>query len=232
MKKPIWKKILPHVIAIVLFLIISMLYCKPALDGNVLNQHDVTGWKGMAQNAFEYKEKNGHFPLWNPNLFSGMPNYQVAMQGKSILPKNLVQLLSFWLPAPANFFFLACLFFYILCLSLRTKPVVGILGGIAFAFATYNAVIIVAGHESQMLAMAFMPLLIAGLICTFEKKYWLGLALTSIGTYQEIAVNHLQVTFYTLLIAIAVTISYVVIWIKQKEWKHIGIAAGVSMIAA
>ncbi len=78
MKNPLLKKLLPHAIAIILFLAVSALFCKPVLDGNVMNQHDNVGWKGMAQNAFEYKEKNGHFPLWNPNLFSGMPNYQVA----------------------------------------------------------------------------------------------------------------------------------------------------------
>ncbi len=89
MKNPLLKKILPHFIAVIIFLIVSILFCKPVLEGNVLNQHDTVGWKGMAQNSFEYKEKNGHFPLWNPNLFSGMPNYQVAMEGKSILPDTV-----------------------------------------------------------------------------------------------------------------------------------------------
>ena len=84
MKNPLLKKLLPHLLAIVVFLIVSLIFCKPVLDGYVLNQHDNVGWKGMAQNAFEYKEKHGHFPLWNPNLFSGMPNYQVAIEGKSI----------------------------------------------------------------------------------------------------------------------------------------------------
>ena len=81
MKNEFWKKILPHFVAIMVFLTVSVWFCKPVLDGNVLNQHDIVSWKGMAQNAFEYKEKNGHLPLWNPNLFSGMPNYQVTMEG-------------------------------------------------------------------------------------------------------------------------------------------------------
>src|SRR4030095_717867 len=85
MNSGLLKKLLPHVVAIVVFLVITAIFCKPSLEGNVLNQHDITGWKGMAQNAFEYKAKHGHYPLWNPNLFSGMPNYQVALQGKSIL---------------------------------------------------------------------------------------------------------------------------------------------------
>lgn len=113
MNKPLLKKTLPHVLAILLFIVASALFCKPALEGNVMNQHDNIGWKGMAQNAFEYREKNGHFPLWNPNLFSGMPNYQVAMEGKSILP-DTVKILSLGLPKPMNFFFLAALCFYIM----------------------------------------------------------------------------------------------------------------------
>src|ERR1700733_6648201 len=108
MKNQALKKILPHFIAVLVFLAVSILFCRPALEGNVLNQHDIIGWKGMAQNAFEYKEKNGHYPLWNPNLFSGMPNFQIAMQGKSILP-DLTTIFSLGLPKPINFFFLACI---------------------------------------------------------------------------------------------------------------------------
>ncbi len=231
MNNPLLKKIIPHLIAVVIFLVVSILFCKPVLEGNVLSQGDIIGWKGMAQNAFAYKEKNGHFPLWNPNLFSGMPNYQIAMEGKTILP-DMVKILSLGMPKPINFFFLAAICFYILCLTLRIRPVIGILGGLAFAFSTYNPVIINAGHETQMLATAFMPLLMAGLICTFEKKYWLGLALTTFGTYQQIGVNHLQISYYFFLVAIAVTISYVYDWIKQKEWKHMAIAGAIVAVSA
>ena len=231
MKNPLLKKVLPHIVAIVIFLVVSILFCKPALEGNVLNQHDTIGWKGMAQNAFEYKEKNGHFPLWNPNLFSGMPNYQVAMEGKSILP-DFSKIFSLGLPKPINFFFLACICFYILCIALRIKPVVAILGSLAYAFSTYNAVIIAAGHETQMWATAFTPLLLAGLIFTFEKKYWLGLALVTYGSYQQLGVNHLQISYYFFLIAIAISLSYLYIWIKNREWKHAIIAIGITVIGA
>ena len=230
MKNPLLKKILPHFVAVVIFLLVSVLFCKPVLDGNVLNQHDTIGWKGMAQNSFEYKEKNGHYPLWNPNLFSGMPNYQVMMKGKTVLP-DLLGIFSLGTPKPINFFFLACICFYILCLALRIRPVVAIFGALAYSFSTYNPVLVNAGHDTQVLATAFMPLLLAGLICTFEKKYWLGLALTTYATYQQIGVNHLQVSYYFLLIAVAVTFSYLFVWIKNKEWKHIGIAAGITIIA-
>ncbi len=231
MKNPLLKKALPHLLAILVFLLISVLFCKPVLDGNVLNQHDNVGWKGMAQNAFEYKERTGHFPLWNPNLFSGMPNYQVAMEGKSVLP-DTVKIFSLGLPKPINFFFLACICFYILCLSLRIKPVIAMLGGLAFAFSTYNPVIIAAGHDTQMLATAYMPLLLAGLINIYEKNYWLGLALTTYGAYQQMGVNHLQVTYYFVIIAFIITIAYLVKWVKEKDWKHIGLAGGLTIFSA
>jgi hypothetical protein len=182
MNSGLLKKLLPHLIAIIIFLLISVLFCKPILDGNVLHQSDVIGWKSMSHNSFEYKAKHGHLPLWNPNLFSGMPNYQVAMEGKSVLP-DLVAVMSLWLPKPMNFFFLACICFYILCLSLRIRPLIGIMGGIAFAFSTYNPIIIGVGHESKMMAIAFMPLLMAGIMLTFEKRYWVGLAVTTLGAY-------------------------------------------------
>jgi hypothetical protein len=232
MNNPILKKILPHLIAILVFLLVSILFCKPALEGNVLNQHDIVGWKGMAQNAFEYKAKHGHFPLWNPALFSGMPNYQVAMEIKSIIPGSLLKIFALGMPKPINFFFLACICFYILCLALRTRPVVAIFGALSFAFATYNPVIISAGHETKMLAIAFMPLALAGLILSFEKKYWLGLALTTMGAYVEIGVNHPQINFYFFLVAVAVTLSYLFTWIKNKDWKHIAIAGGITAVAA
>ena len=225
------KQLLPHLIAIVIFLTVSLFFCKPILEGNVLKQSDIIGWKSMAQNAFEYKAKHGHYPLWNPNLFSGMPNYQVIMEGKSVLP-DFVKILSLWLPKPINFFFLACICFYILCLSLRLRPLIGILGSIAFAFATYNPIIIGVGHESKMFAIAFMPLAMAGIILTYEKKYWLGLSVNTLGALLEIAVNHIQITYYFALIAAAVSTAYIVTWIKNREWKHMLIAGSIVAGAA
>jgi hypothetical protein len=185
MKNDLLKKILPHIVAVIIFLIVSILFCKPVIQGNELNQGDVQHWKGMAQNAFDYKEKHGHFPLWNTNMFSGMPNYQTALEGKSALP-DLGKIFSFGLPKPVNFFFLACICFYILSLALQVNPVIGIIIALAYAFSTYNPVIISVGHETKMLAIAYMPLLLAGIICTFEKRYWIGLALTTLGTAMEI----------------------------------------------
>lgn len=231
MNKGLLSKILPHLLAILIFLIVSVLFSMPALEGNTLGQTDVVGWKGMAQNAYDYKAVHGHYPLWNSNAFSGMPNYLIIMEGKTILP-DLHSIIGLGLPQPINLFFIACVCFYVLCMALRIRPMIAIMGALAFAFATYNPIIIHAGHITKMFAIAYMPLLMAGIILTYEKKYWLGLAVTTLGTYFEITSNHPQISFYFFLIAVAVTIGYLVAWIQKKEWKHIGIALVITAVAA
>lgn len=231
MSGKIFKQLVPHAGVLLLFVLSAAIFCRPALEGAELNQHDNVSWKGMAQNAFEYKASKGHFPLWNPNLFGGMPNYQIAMEGKSILP-DLIQVFSLGLPKPMNFFFLACLFFYFLALSIGATPLIGATLSLAYAFSTYNPVIIAAGHDTQMIATACMPLLLAGLITIYNKSYWLGLAITTLGAHMLIAANHLQITYYFLLIAIVITVSYAIGWIKNKDWSHLGRAAFITLFSA
>lgn len=231
MKQPLVKKALPHILAILIFLLAAVLFCKPALEGKVLNQHDIVGWKGMAQSSYEYKAQHGHFPLWNTNLFSGMPGYQVAMTGKSVLP-DFTAIFTLGLPKPMNYFFLACLCFYVLMMTVRVNSWLAALGSLAFAFSTYNPIIIGAGHETKMLAIAYMPLLLAGLLLIFDKKYWLGLAVTTLGTTMEIGANHPQISYYFFLTAGAITLGYLVYWIRQKDFRHIGIAIGITAVSA
>src|SRR5690606_31394685 len=131
-------------------------------QGDALSQHDSVGWKGMSQGAIEYKERMGHFPLSNTHLFSGMPDYHVAMDAKSLMP-DITKIITFGLPNPANFFLLASICFYLLCIALRINPYICIFGSLAFAFSTYTPVIINAGHETKMLAIAYLPALLAGI---------------------------------------------------------------------
>ena len=225
-----WKKLAPHLIAIAVFLLVSVLFCKPALEGKVLYQSDMIGTKGMIQNSLEYHDKYGTYPLWNPNLFSGMPNYQVLTHVKSALP-DMHKVFTLWLPEPVNFFFAACICFYILCMVLGLNTIVAIFGGLAYAFAAYNPVIIVVGHITKMMAIDYMPLLLAGILLVYRKKYWLGFAVTTFGAYMEVSSNHPQITYYFLIVLAAITAGYLVKWIKAKEYKHIGIAALIVVVA-
>src|SRR5204863_5139750 len=109
-----WQKIYPHLIAIAIFLVVAAIYCKPALQGQVMQQGDLAQWKGMAKDQQDYMDKNGHAPLWTNGMFSGMPGYMIAGYSNDILPAKFIKILSLYLPQPLDFFFLACICFYFL----------------------------------------------------------------------------------------------------------------------
>lgn len=128
-KNPKFKKILPHLIAVAIFLIVAIIYCKPALQGKVVQQSDIQGWRGMAQQSFEFKDKYGYYPLWTNSMFSGMPAYQIAFDPRtSISVGYLTSVLTLGLPVPISFFFLACICFYFLCVVAGANPWVSIMG--------------------------------------------------------------------------------------------------------
>ncbi|MBX2921435.1 MAG: YfhO family protein [Chitinophagaceae bacterium] len=230
MKNINFKAFVPHIVAIAIFLIVAMVYCSPAFQGKVLYQNDNMHWKGMAQNSFEYKEQKGHFPFWNTHLFSGMPNYQVAMEAKSFLPDSHA-IFSLGLPKPAGFFFLACISFYLLCCTLKIRPAIGILGSLAFAYGTYNAIIIAVGHDTKMLTIAYMPALLSGILLIYKKRYWAGLVIAIIAGTWEVAFNHPQMTYYFAIATTIISIGYIITFVKEKSWKHITISIALIIIA-
>jgi len=232
MKSSWFKKLIPHGVAILIFLVVAFIYCKPVLEGKVVSQHDITHWKGSIQQSVEYaKTHNGVYPLWTNSMFSGMPTFQIGYTSNNKAPWIAHQILSLGLPKPVNFFFLACICFYFLCVVLRIRTVFGILGALAFAYATYNPVIISVGHDTKMLSIAYMPALLASIILIYEKKYWLGAGLTALFTSVLIVQNHPQIDYYLFLSLAIMTIFYAVRWIKNKEWRHFGMAAAFTMVA-
>ena len=231
MKKFSWKPLIQHVIAVVIFLIVALIYCKPALEGKVLQQHDITQWKAMAKDIYDYKETHGEAPLWTKSMFSGMPSYMIATKANNVVPYYVQEVLSLFLPKPFKFFFLACVCFYIFCLVLRIRPYIAIIGALAYAYATYNPIIVGAGHDTKMLSIALMPGLIAGVILIYEKRYWLGAGLTAAFTGALISVNHLQITYYALIIAFIMSIGYAISWIMSKQYKHMMVAASFAIVA-
>ena len=117
MNKGLFQRLLPHIIAVGIFLIVAVIYCRPVLQGEVLQQEDVEQWQAMAKNSFDYKEKHGHFPLWTNGMFSGMPAYQIALEPDVIAsPSYFYGIFTLFLPKPISFFFLACICFYFLAI--------------------------------------------------------------------------------------------------------------------
>ncbi|GGA85731.1 YfhO family protein [Puia dinghuensis] len=232
MNSSILKKALPHLIAIVVFLVVAVVYCRPALEGKVVYQSDMLQWKGMAQQSMEYKAKYGHYPLWSESAFSGMPAYTIAMEGRSKFSfEYLSYILTLGLPQPINFFFLACICFYILLAVLRVNPWVGILASLAYAYSSYDPVIIATGHVTKMWALAYAPGVVAGLLLLFRRQYLSGTALLTLFLAFQMGTQHLQVVYYTLLSMGLLTLFYAVDSIRKGQVKQLMLSLGLALAA-
>lgn len=233
MKNFQWKKLLPHVIALVIFALVAAIYCKPALEGKVLQQSDITLWKGAAHNSMQYFDKHGHMPLWTNGIFSGMPAFQLTGLGENPIGiGNLQNVLTLGLPKPISFFFLACICFYFLSQILNVNPYIGIIGSLGYAYATYNPIIITAGHETKMIAIAYIPAMIGSILLVFNKKYLSGAAFTAMFTALLVGANHPQISYYTLLIVAFMSIGFAIQWIQEKDFKHLFTALSTAGVAA
>ncbi len=228
-----YKHLLPHVIAVAIFLLVAVIFCKPALEsGVILKQGDVTGWQGMSNQSYEYKKIHGHVPLWVTSMFSGMPAYQIAIEG-SFHPLHYIdKAMQLWLPKPLNFFFLACICFYFLGIVLRLRPAAAIAGAIGFAYCSFSPIIITAGHETQMYALAYCPAVLGAVILLLEKRYLSGFILTTLFTALQINMGHQQVSYYLFLVLAAMIIAYAIRFIKNGETPHLVKSLGMLAVAA
>ncbi|HEY1214661.1 MAG TPA: hypothetical protein VGE93_13605 [Bryobacteraceae bacterium] len=232
MNSPLLKKALPHGVAVAVFLVIAVVYCRPALEGKLIFQTDMLEYTGMLQQSVDYKEKHGHFPLWTESAFGGMPAYTIAMDGRLAFGVgDLSNILMLGLPQPMNYFFLACICFYILCLVLRINPWVGILASLAYAYSTYDPVIIVTGHVTKMQAIGYAPGVIAGLLLLFRRQYLTGTALLTLFFAFQMCTQHLQAVYYTLLAAGLLTLFYAVNSIREGKGRQLVPALGLAVVA-
>ena len=227
------KKALPHLIAIATFIVVAVVYCRPALEGKVVGQSDIEQWKAMAQQSNEYKDKHGHFPLWTESSFSGMPGYTISIDAQTALNYGyLERALSLGLPQPINFFFLACITFYILMAVLRVNPWVAVLASLAYAYSSYDPVIIVTGHVTKMQAIGLAPGVIAGLLLLFRRQYLWGTGLLAFFFAAQIGTQHLQIVYYTVLSMGLLTLFYAIFSIREGKGKEMVLGVCLAAVAA
>ncbi len=233
MKNLSFKNMLPHIIAIAVFLIVTVIFCKPAFEsGVVLQQSDVTAVESMRHQSDVYKQQHGTYPLWVSSMFSGMPAYNIAFEGSLSPFLYLDKAMQLWLPKPLNFFFLCSICFYIFCMCVRIKPYLAIFASLAFAYATYNPILVVAGHDTKLLAMAYAPALIGSILLIFEKQYLKGFILSALFATLHMQQNHQQISYYVFIIIGIMALFYLVRWIKEKDFAHIGKAGAIAITAA
>lgn len=190
-----FSKIVPYLIAISIFVLASIIYFYPVLKGQKLQQSDITQFRGMVKEINDYRAENNAEPYWTGASFSGMPAYQISAYYPNDFVRSLDQLLRF-LPRPADYTFLYFFSFFILMMALKIPWRIAILGSVAFGFSTYLIIIFGAGHNAKAHAIAYMPLVTAGVLWIFERKYILGFTVTALAMALEIYTNHPQMTYY------------------------------------
>jgi len=188
-------KIFPSVVAILLFSLASIIYFHPILKGHKLNQSDITQFRGMVKDINDFRLEKNTEPYWTGASFSGMPAYPVSAYYPNDFVRSLDRLLRF-LPRPADYTFLYFLSFFVLMMALKVNWRLAILGSLAFGFSTYLIIIFGAGHNAKAHAIAYMPLVLAGFLWIFQRKFILGFIVTGLAMALEIYTNHIQMTYY------------------------------------
>lgn len=243
MKNINWKslffKALPHIGAIAAMYLITLIYFSPVcFDNKTITQGDMVNFLGTSHEVQEFHKETGEYSGWTNSMFSGMPTESLYVQHPFNVFYKMSNIFRGGLDAgTAGIMFSYLIGFYIFMVCIGCSAWLSLLGAIAYAFCSYNFIIIEAGHITKAYAMAFIAPMLGGIILAYRKKYLAGFLITMVFLGIEIAKNHLQITYYAALMVICFIvgffIQYLIRYIKDKEsfipfWK----ASGVLLLAA
>ncbi|MDD4819772.1 MAG: YfhO family protein [Flavobacteriales bacterium] len=228
-----WQKYTPYIICVALFALLSLAYFNPVLSGKVLEQGDIKQYMGSAAEIHDYRAANdGQDPYWTNRMFGGMPDYQIGTD----FSYNMIKypyLAMHALPRPANFAFTFFISFFVLMLTLNVGWKKSLLGALMFGLTSYLYIILAAGHNSKAYAIAYLPLVLAGVMMVYyRRKYLWGGVLMAFAMGLEIYSNHVQMTYYMALGTVIFIILYLVECIRKKELKHFFVSTAVLFAAA
>ncbi|MDZ4716427.1 MAG: hypothetical protein SH819_13265 [Cytophagales bacterium] len=229
--------LLPHVLAILLFLIITLSFFRPAFFANrSLKQGDIQQHIGSTKDLHDYRVATGEEGLWASSIFGGMPAYLVSVDWSDEGVVAMKKVLALFLPHPYGNIFLAFVGYYIMLLAFRIRPYFAMAGAIAFGISSYMIIGLVAGHNARIGAIAFMPMVMAGIHLVFSGKRLLGFGVTTGAMALHLRENHLQMTYYLLLIVLLYGLVQLVVCIREKRvanlLKDVGLLAGAVVLAS
>ncbi|NHM07166.1 YfhO family protein [Flavobacterium sp. CYK-4] len=224
------KKYYAHALFILGFVLVSCIYFYPVLQGKKIFQSDIVQYTGMAKEQNDFRATHHAEPYWTNAAFGGMPTYQLGANYPHEYISKLDHVLRF-LPRPADYLFLYFVGFYVLLLVLRTEPLTAFFGALAFGLSTYLIVILGVGHNAKAHAIAYMPLVVAGVLLVYKKRFVVGGILTMIAAALEINANHFQMTYYLLLLLLIISGFFIWNFIKEKQFKTLATAVGVFVLA-
>lgn len=231
MNKQALTKFVPHIAAFLLFTLISFTYFVPVMEGKQLIGHDTESWMHMAKETSDYNATHDDATLWTNSMFGGMPTYQISMAQPNNMMNYVERVLHFFPPTVFNLM-LYLLGFYILLLAFRVNPWLAIVGAIAFSFASYNFIIIVAGHNSKAITIAYMAPLIGSVFLAFRDKRVLGSLLTAFFLSLAIRANHVQILYYTVFILLILGVVELIYSVKEKKIIELLKTVGMLIAAA
>ena len=221
-----YKKFLPHLVVFVLFIVASLAYFNPVLQGKKIFQSDIVQYTGMAKQQNDFRKATGEETYWTDAAFGGMPTYQLGAK----YPNNYIKQLDLairFLPRPADYLFLYFIGMYILFLVLKVDYKLAFLGALAFGFSTYLIIILGVGHNAKAHAIAYMPFVLSGIFLTFRGKYLWGFLLLTVSMALELVANHFQMTYYLMLLVVIIGIAYLIDAFKKKLLPHYFKAVGI-----
>ncbi len=226
------KQIFPYPLIIALFAVMAIIYVSPILEGKKINQPDIVKFEGMSKEVKDFREETGEEALWTNSMFGGMPAFQISVEYPNNISNFLHNVMTLWLPRPADMIFLYFAGFFIFLLLLRLNPWLAFLGAVAFALSSYNFIIISAGHNSKAVAIAYMAPVLGSIIHTFRGKYLTGGILFAIFLSLQLFANHYQITYYLLIIVVFYGLFELIRKIRQGESTKFFKALGILVLAA
>jgi len=225
-------KIKPHLIVLLLFSAISFTYFSPILEGKMLDMPDIQHYIGMSKEVVDFREATGEEALWTNSMFSGMPAYQISAKYSNNLIRYVAKVISLGMPRPVSLLFLYLLGFYLLLLSLGVDYRISAIGAIAFSFSSYLFIIIQAGHMTKAHAIAYMPMVVAAVLYTYRGKLLLGGLLTALAVSLQLYANHLQITYYLVLILLLIGLVQFIKDLKSNNIIEFAKRTGILFLAA
>ena len=217
---------------IVAFAAITLIYFSPIFEGKRLQQHDIGMYKGMSKEIADYREATGETTLWTNSMFGGMPAWNISARQNANLFNEIHPVLSLGLPSPIGAVFIGMLGFFILMLVLDCSVWLSFVAALAYGFSSYMFIIIGAGHNTKAFAIAYMAPVVAGVLLTYKGKYLWGAILTALALALEVKANHLQITYYLLLMLIILVIAEFISDISKKKLGHFFKASACLLVAA
>ncbi|WP_018479981.1 YfhO family protein [Pontibacter roseus] len=230
------RDVLPHLVAVLIFLLLTAVYFAPVLfEDKAMAQHDILQFKGGAKEIQDFREATGEETLWTNSMFSGMPSYLINTRYPGDFSGVIHTILTFNLPAMAGNIFITLLCAYVLLVTLRLNTWLAVVGAIAFAFTSYNFIILEAGHNTKSLTIAYIPLVLAGMFYALRRNLWIGAAIFALGLTLNLHFNHLQMTYYMLLMVLVFIVVEIIFAIKKGTFAELvkrGLVLGIAAVLA